>query len=52
VNDRYWKENTAASGVGLATIYNPFDNAALSTIAAAIPVITLLVLIASGQQKL
>ena len=30
-------------------IYNPLDNAVLSTIAAAIPVITLLVLIASGK---
>jgi hypothetical protein len=32
-------------------IYNPLDNAALSTIAAALPVITLLVLIASGKVK-
>jgi len=32
-------------------IYNPLDNAVLSTIAAAIPVITLLVLIASGKVK-
>jgi lactate permease len=32
-------------------VYNPFGNAALSTIAAAIPVITLLVLIASGKVK-
>jgi lactate permease len=32
-------------------VYNPFDNAALSTIAAAIPVVTLLVLIASGKVK-
>ena len=32
-------------------IYNPLNNAALSTIAAAIPVITLLVLIASGKVK-
>jgi lactate permease len=32
-------------------IYNPLDNAALSTIAAAIPVVTLLVLIASGKVK-
>jgi len=32
-------------------VYNPFGNAALSTIAAAIPVITLLVLIASGRVK-
>src|SRR5882724_4339916 len=32
-------------------IYNPLGNAALSTIAAAIPVITLLVLIASGKVK-
>src|SRR5438034_913870 len=31
--------------------YNPLDNAVLSTIAAAIPVITLLVLIASGKIK-
>ncbi|MEO6843135.1 MAG: L-lactate permease [Bradyrhizobium sp.] len=30
-------------------VYNPFGNAALSTIAAAIPVVTLLVLIASGK---
>jgi lactate permease len=30
-------------------VYNPFDNTALSTIAAAIPVVTLLVLIASGK---
>ena len=30
-------------------IYNPMGNAALSTIAAAIPVVTLLVLIASGK---
>src|ERR1700682_2106551 len=32
-------------------VYNPLGNAALSTIAAAIPVITLLVLIASGKVK-
>src|ERR1700686_5400798 len=32
-------------------IYNPLGNAALSTIAAAIPVVTLLVLIASGKVK-
>ena len=32
-------------------IYNPLDNTVLSTIAAAIPVITLLVLIASGRVK-
>jgi lactate permease len=32
-------------------IYNPLDNATLSTIAAAIPVVTLLVLIASGKVK-
>jgi lactate permease len=32
-------------------VYNPFDNATLSTIAAAIPVVTLLVLIASGRVK-
>ena len=32
-------------------IYNPLGNTALSTIAAAIPVITLLVLIASGKVK-
>ena len=32
-------------------IYNPLSNAALSTIIAAIPVITLLVLIASGKVK-
>jgi lactate permease len=32
-------------------VYNPLNNAALSTIAAAIPVITLLVLIASGKMK-
>src|SRR5580658_7512959 len=30
-------------------VYNPFDNTTLSTIAAAIPVVTLLVLIASGK---
>src|SRR3954470_3598728 len=32
-------------------VYNPFGNAALSTIAAAIPVVTLLVLIASNKVK-
>jgi lactate permease len=32
-------------------VYNPFDNATLSTIAAALPVVTLLVLIASGKVK-
>jgi lactate permease len=32
-------------------VYNPFGNAAISTIAAAIPVVTLLVLIASGKVK-
>ncbi|WP_407148476.1 L-lactate permease [Bradyrhizobium sp. ORS 86] len=32
-------------------IYNPLGNAALSTIAAAVPVVTLLVLIASGRVK-
>src|SRR4029450_12099872 len=31
--------------------YNPLGNAALSTIAAAVPVVTLLVLIASGKVK-
>ena len=30
-------------------IYNPLGNTALSTIAAAVPVVTLLVLIASGK---
>ena len=32
-------------------IYNPLGNTALSTIAAAVPVVTLLVLIASGKVK-
>lgn len=32
-------------------IYNPLGNAGLSTLAAAIPVVTLLVLIASGKVK-
>jgi lactate permease len=32
-------------------VYNPFDNAFFSTIAAALPVVTLLVLIASGKVK-
>jgi L-lactate permease len=32
-------------------VYNPFDNAALSTIAAALPVVTLLLLIASNKVK-
>jgi lactate permease len=32
-------------------VYNPFDNAVLSTVAAALPVVTLLVLIASNQVK-
>ena len=32
-------------------IYNPLDNAALSTIAAAIPVVALLIMIASGKVK-
>jgi lactate permease len=32
-------------------VYNPLNNAALSTVAAAIPVVTLLVLIASGKVK-
>jgi lactate permease len=32
-------------------VYNPFGNSVLSTIAAAIPVVTLLVLIASGKVK-
>jgi lactate permease len=32
-------------------VYNPFDNATLSTVAAAIPVVTLLVLIASNKVK-
>src|SRR5258708_30013813 len=32
-------------------IYNPLGSAALSTVAAAIPVVTLLVLIASGKVK-
>src|SRR6202012_5980335 len=32
-------------------VYNPYGNAVLSTIAAAIPVVTLLVLIASGKVK-
>src|SRR2546423_15711423 len=32
-------------------VYNPLGNATLSTVAAAIPVVTLLVLIASGKVK-
>jgi len=32
-------------------VYDPFGNAALSTIAAALPVVTLLVLIASNKVK-
>src|SRR5262245_63426959 len=32
-------------------VYNPFGNATLSTIAAALPVVTLLVLIASNKVK-
>ena len=32
-------------------VYNPFGNAVLSTIVAALPVVTLLVLIASGKVK-
>jgi len=32
-------------------VYDPFDNAVLSTLAAALPVVTLLVLIASGKVK-
>jgi lactate permease len=32
-------------------VYNPFENTALSTIAAALPVVTLLILIASGKVK-
>src|SRR5579863_8021319 len=32
-------------------VYNPFNNAVLSTIAAAVPVVTLLVLIATGKVK-
>jgi lactate permease len=32
-------------------VYDPFSNPALSTIAAALPVVTLLVLIASGKAK-
>jgi lactate permease len=32
-------------------VYNPFDNATLSTVAAALPVVTLLVLIASNRVK-
>src|SRR5271169_6781659 len=32
-------------------VYNPFGNAALSTVAAALPVVTLLVLIASNKVK-
>ena len=32
-------------------VYNPFGNSALSTIAAALPVVTLLVLIASNKVK-
>jgi lactate permease len=32
-------------------VYNPFDNAVLSTVAAALPVVTLLALIASNQVK-
>ena len=32
-------------------VYNPFNNSALSTIVAALPVVTLLVLIASNKVK-
>jgi hypothetical protein len=32
-------------------VYNPFNNATLSTVAAALPVVTLLVLIASNKVK-
>src|SRR6202012_1668829 len=39
-------------GIGMWNqVYNPFGNAALSTIAAAVPVVTLLILIASGRVK-
>lgn len=34
-----------------AQVYNPFNNMVLSTVAAAIPVVTLLILIASGKVK-
>ena len=32
-------------------VYNPFENATLSTLAAAIPVVSLLLMIASGKVK-
>jgi lactate permease len=49
-----WSARRMMRGGGTAVwnqVYNPFNNITLSTIAAAIPVVTLLVLIASGKVK-
>jgi lactate permease len=46
------RQKSALGGIAMwSQVYNPFNNAVLSTIAAAIPVVTLLVLIASGKVK-
>src|SRR6516162_3084999 len=45
------RNNRVGRNVMWSQIYNPLGNAALSTIAAAVPVVTLLVLIASGRVK-
>jgi lactate permease len=46
------RQNSAWGGIAMWNqVYNPFGNTALSTVAAAIPVVTLLVLIASGKVK-
>ncbi len=45
-------DNRVGEGVAMWNqVYNPLGSAALSTVAAAIPVVTLLVLIASGKVK-
>src|SRR5690242_18466893 len=55
--DSSTRESGTHNGVGRKAnmhwdqVYNPLGNAALSTLAAAIPVVTLLVLIASGKVK-
>src|ERR1700758_5505588 len=49
--DRLQKSERGEGRAMWNQIYNPLGNAALSTIAAAVPVVTLLVLIASGKVK-
>src|SRR6201746_533397 len=51
VRGRTISEKNAGEVMMWSQVYNPFNNALMSTIAAALPVVTLLVLIASNKVK-